>query len=138
MEISAVAKEAFAAGLFDKSGKLLAEHKGETQAKLAGAFLHSALQWKELNAIALAVRAVGDLDAFEPDAALSAKQKKAMQALIAEKQLPASLRGMLENAAPAIDKRGDLYAFYGVLSGTLDQIIASASLLELAASDTAR
>lgn len=137
MDIATIAKEAFAPGLFDKAGKLLPEHTGETQTKLAGAIGLSRLHWKEVNAIALAVRAVGDLEKFEPDAAVTAKQKTAFEALAAEKGLPADLRGVLAAAKPSIAKRRDLYALYGVLSGTMDQLISNASLMELNTADTA-
>ena len=36
-----------------------------------------------------------------------------------------------------IAKRRDLYALYGVLSGTMDQLISNASLMELNTADTA-
>ncbi|GEM_PF-3509948 len=138
MDIGIVIKEAFAPGLFDKTGKLFPEHAGETQAKLAAAIGHGNLKWKELNAVALAVRALGDLEDFEPELPVTAKQKAALEQLASEKGLPAELRGLLTSAIPAIAKRRDLYAFYGVLSGTLDQLIANASILDLAVADSAR
>ena len=138
MHIRDVVKEALGAGLFDKAGKLLPEHTGETQAKIAGAFMQSPLQWRELNAIALAVRAVGDLEGFEPDSALTSKQKTALASLASEKSLPADLRALIEAATPALSKRRDLYAFYGVLSGTLDHLIANANILKLDAADASR
>jgi hypothetical protein len=137
MDLSRVVKEAFPAGLFDQAGKLLPEHTGETQTKLAAAIGLSRIHWKEVNAIALAVRAVGDLEKFEPAAAVTPKQKAAFDALAAEKAVPAELRALLTAAKPAIAKRRDLYALYGVISGTMDQLISNASLAGLNTEDLA-
>ena len=127
------AKELFAGGFYEK-GKLKALHQGESQAKLAGSLYESDIPWAQINALALSVRSIGDLEEHSPEAKLTKRQTDALAALQAEKTLPAPFKQPLEAAAPKLQARRDLYALYGVLSGMLDHLASLQRTLDLEAS----
>lgn len=129
--LASVLSDAFAQGFYVK-GKLLPEHTDETQLKLAFALVPTGVAMGQLNALALAVRAVGDAEPFAVEAPLSAKQKTAFGKLAAEKGMPAPFKQILAAAQPALEKRRDLYALYGVLSGTMDKLNSVANTMALA------
>lgn len=133
-DVSKVAKEVFAGPFFTGRG-IRHEHKSETPLKLALALMPSGVTYGQLNALALAVRAVGSLEGEAPNEPLSKKQKTAWNALVAEKGLPLPFRSVLEAAAPHLEKRRDLYALYGVLAGTMEKLTTLGAVAELAASD---
>lgn len=129
--VSEAATEAFANGFYAK-GVLRPEHTDETQLKLAYALVPTGIGFGQLNALALAVRAVGDLEPFELEGAITPKQKAAFAAVLAEKAMPAPFKELLQAALPKLEKRRDLYALYGVLSGTMDKISAIANTMAMA------
>jgi hypothetical protein len=129
--ISQVAADAFAGGFYVK-GALRPEHKDETQLKLGFALATTGIAFGQLNAFALAVRAAGDAEPFAPEEAVTAKQKTTLAKLAAEKGLPAPFKAILTAAAPKLEKRRDVYALYGVLSGTMDKLNAVGSVMQMA------
>lgn len=111
----------FARGFFDAQG-LLPQHVHESEVRLAQWLLAVGGLSPQLQALALAVRAVGDEAAYEPNAPLAEKQWRAWERLRTEPSLPLALQCIVSAATPALRKRRDLYALYGILSGTLERL----------------
>lgn len=111
-----VARAAFSPGFFT-GATLREEHRTETGLRLAYALRAEGLQPWQLHALALAVRDVGDRVPFDAEAPLTPEQLRLLRGIQGERALPAPLRGVLDAALPAISRRKDLAAFYGVLSG---------------------
>ena len=130
--VSQVAKEVFANSFFVKND-VRAEHTAETPVRLAMVLMNSGVTYGQLNALALAVRDVGGLEAQAPEEAVTAKQKAQWEKLVAETTLPAPFRELLQAATPRLEQRRDLYALYGVLAGTMERLGALGGLSELVA-----
>ena len=128
--VTGAATEAFEKGFY-ANGVLRPEHTDETQLKLAYALVPSGIGFGQLNALALAVRAVGDLEPFALEGAITPKQQAAYAALLAEKAMPAPFKELLQAALPKLQQRRDLYALYGVPSGTMDKISAMANTMRI-------
>jgi hypothetical protein len=127
-----IVQEAFAAPFFTGT-TLNADLHAQTPVNLAMGLLAQGMHYEQVNALALSVREVCQLEAPEQTSplALSAKQKAAWTALLGEKALPETFRTVLEAASARVLARRDLTVLYGLLAGTLEKINVLQNMAQL-------
>lgn len=108
------------------------ELKHEAPLLLTHALRAAGVQRWQLEAFGMAVRDVGDSEAFEPEAPVSDAQKRMLDAIQKEPSLPAAFKDLLAVAVPTFKQKKHLYVFYGLLRGTGEKWDAVDSVLELA------
>jgi hypothetical protein len=132
----AVIKGAFEAEFFD--GEILnQELRASVPVKLSMALRGAGMTYAQVNALALSVREVVELDANPLNGqALSPKQKSAWDALSNEKALPEIFRRVLGEARARVSTPRDLTVVYGILAGTLEKMNVLNNMAALAAPGT--
>jgi hypothetical protein len=103
--------------------------RGEVPLRLMYALRGAGVQRWQLEALALAVRDIGEAAPLEPAAGLDPAQKQAFDGIRAEGDLPVAFKGLLDGAAPSLVRQQDLIAFYGLLNNVIAKWDTMAALL---------
>lgn len=119
IQLKRAIEKVFAKGFHDEKGTLRPMMGAEGQLALAYVFLKEGLNIGQVEAVAMAVRSVGDGEPHAPLEKPSQAQTAKLEGLMREADLPSSFAVTLECALPRIVLRRDLYALYGLLQGTL-------------------
>lgn len=120
MTVSEVARNAFEPGFYIK-GALRPEHRADTQQRLAQALMPSGINAEQVGLLAQAMRDIGDAEEFSPDQPVTQKQRLMVTKIVTDPIAPA-FRDIIQAAVPHLTQRRDLYALFGVLSGTQEKM----------------
>lgn len=119
----------FPGGFYNAAGDLAPEFRGEVPLRLMYALRDAGVQRWQIEALTLALRDIGEAAPLEPEAAVDPAQRKVLDDIRAEDDLPAVFKALLDAVAPRLRQQKDLVAFYGVMNNVIGKWDTTAALL---------
>jgi hypothetical protein len=128
-DIRQLAQALFASGFYNAADELAPEFRGEVPLRLMYALRDAGIQRWQLEALTLALRDVGEAAPLDTEAALDPAQRKVLDSIGAEEDLPVAFKALLAAVAPRLARQKDLVAFYGVMNNVIAKWDTMAALL---------
>ena len=128
-DIRQQAQTLFARGFYTASGDVAPEFRAEVPLRLMYALRDAGVQRGQLEALTLALRDVGEAAPLATDAALDPAQRRVLDDIRAEENLPVIFKALLDAVAPRLVHQEDLVAFYGVMNNVIAKWDTMAALL---------
>ena len=128
-DIRQLAQTLFASGFYNAADELAPEFRGEVPLRLMYALRDAGIQRWQLEALTLALRDVGEAAPLDAEAALDPAQRKVLDSIGAEEDLPVAFKALLATVAPRLARQKDLVAFYGVMNNVIAKWDTMAALL---------
>jgi hypothetical protein len=128
-DMQALAQTLFPGGFYDAAGEIAPEFRSEVPLRLMYGLRDAGVQRWQIEALTLTLRDVGEAAPLQAEAALDPAQRKVLDEVRAEDQLPAVFKALLDAVAPRLQRQKDLVAFYGVMNNVCSKWDTMAGLL---------